>query len=63
MMSMWECGMSEKFEVLNHCDDAIHSMKEAFRILAGTDIPYVMDMLIDAIHTVEQVAGDVLVKG
>ena len=51
------------FEVLDLCDTAIHSMKEAFRILAGSDIPYVAGMLFDAIATVEQVVEDIVIKG
>lgn len=70
MMSMWGCGMSGKFEslgprleVLDHCNTAIASLSEALRVLADMDVPYVEDMLFDVIHTVEQVVGDVLVKG
>jgi len=70
MMSMWGCGMSGNFEslgprlqVLDLCNTAIASMTEAYRIVATMDVPYVEDMLFDAIATVEQVSGDVLVKG
>ena len=56
-------SLGGRLEVLAHCNTAIASMMEAYRIVAEMDVPYVQDMLFDAIATVEQVAGDVLVKG
>jgi len=60
---MWGCGMSGKFEVLNLCDSAIDSLSLAYRMVAGMDVPYVADMLFDAISVVEQVVEDMVIKG
>jgi len=56
-------SLGGRLEVLAHCNTAIASMMEAYRIVAEMDVPYVADMLFDAIATVEQVSADVLVKG
>jgi len=56
-------SLGPRLQVLDLCNTAIASMTEAYRIVATMDVPYVEDMLFDAIATVEQVSGDVLVKG
>jgi hypothetical protein len=63
MMSGTFDTLGPRLEVLDLCNTAIASMMEAYRIVAKMDVPYVADMLYDAIDTVEQVVGDVLVKG
>jgi hypothetical protein len=55
--------MSPSLEAIYLCDSAIEPLGDAHRILAGLDIPYVADMLFDAIQIVQEVIGDVTVKG
>jgi hypothetical protein len=56
-------SLGPRLQVLDLCNTAIASMMEAHRIVSDMDLPYVEDMLFDAIATVEQVSDDVLVKG
>lgn len=55
--------MSPSLEAVYLCDSAILPLGDAHRIVAGLNIPYVADMLFDAISTVEQVIEDLVIKG
>jgi len=55
--------MSKKMEAVYLCDYALEPLGEAYHIIADLDVPYVEDMLFDAIKTIEQVIDDITVKG
>jgi len=54
--------MSREMEAVYLCDYALESLGDAYRIVAAMDVPYVEEMLFNAIATIEQVATDVMVK-
>lgn len=55
--------MSDRELFLHHADEAVRHLGEAFRLAEGADLPYVREMVGDAIDCVEGARGDVVVKG
>lgn len=50
-------------DVVAACDSATDHLAVAYRIVDGATVPYVADMLFDAMSVVDQVREDVVVKG
>jgi hypothetical protein len=50
-------------DVIAECEDAIEHLAVAYRIVDDAMIPYVADMLFDAMSIIDQVRDDVTIKG
>lgn len=50
-------------DVVAACDAAIVHLAVAYRIVDAATVPYVADMLFDAMSVVDEVRQDVVVKG
>lgn len=55
--------MSDRELFLHHTEEAARHLGEAFRLAEGADLPYVRDMVGDAIDCAEGAHDDVVVKG
>ena len=55
--------MSDRELFLNHVQDAIDHLGAAFRLASNASLPYVEDMVGDALDLLSEVHGDVVVKG
>ena len=55
--------VSERDIFLAHIDEAIGHLGEAFRLAEAADLPYVLDMVGDAIDCAADARDDVVVRG
>ena len=56
-------GVPERDFFLTHIDEAIRHLGEAFRLAEAADLPYVLDMVGDAIDCAADARDDVVIKG
>ena len=56
-------GVPERDFFMAHVDEAIRHLGEAARIAEGSDLPYVLDMVRDAIDCAAGAREDVAIKG
>lgn len=67
MMSMWECGMwttdRERDFFLIYIDEAIRNLGAAARLAESADLPYVLNMVHDALDCAADARDDVVIKG